>query len=111
MTVALATFLLAFAAFASIAAAMERHIDDLQWTTVERAARWRVAGWALLAVSLLPCLAHWNPSVAFTAWCGLLTFAALAWGLLLTYSAVQRLRHVVPAAGLLGMLLATAAVF
>jgi len=105
MTTALATLLLAFTAFATIAAAMDRHIDDLQWTTAERATRWRVGGWALLAVSLLPCLAHWNPSVALAAWCGLLTFAALAWGLLLTYSAPQRLRHVVPAAGALGVLL------
>jgi len=111
MTTALATLLLAFTAFATIAAAMDRHIDDLQWTTAECATRWRVGGWALLAVSLLPCLAHWNPSVALTAWCGLLTFAALAWGLLLTYSAPQHLRHVVPAVGGLGVLLAGAAVF
>jgi len=111
MMTALATLLLAFTAFTVIAAAMDRHIDDLQFTSAERAKVWRAGGWGLLAVSLLPCWLHWNPSVALAAWTGLLTFAALALGLLLTYTPPLVLQRAAPATGALGALLAGVAVF
>ncbi|MBN9324326.1 MAG: DUF3325 family protein, partial [Delftia acidovorans] len=63
---------------------------------------WRLAGYALLALSLAPCLLRWNASVALAAWLGLLTFAALALGLLLTYAPkfARRVAIVAAAAGL-----------
>jgi hypothetical protein len=48
---------------------------------------------------------RWNASVAVTAWLGLLTFAALALGLLLTY-APHAARRAAPAAGAAGLLAA-----
>ena len=101
---ALSTLLLAFAAFAAIAASMERHADDLL-PKPGRPMAWRVGGYTLLAASLLPCLARWNTSVALAAWLGLLTFAALALGLLFTY-APQAARRLAPAAGVAGALAA-----
>ena len=101
---------LAFAAFTAIAASMERHADDLL-PRPRHALAWRVGGYALLAASLLPCLARWNASVAIAAWLGLLTFAALALGLLLTYAplAARRLAPVAAAAGLLAAAVPNAA--
>ncbi|WP_406626200.1 DUF3325 family protein [Acidovorax sp. SDU_ACID1] len=96
---------LAFAAFTAIAASMERHGDDLRLAPQGRALAWRAGGYGLLAASLLPCLVHWNASVAVTAWLGLLTFAALALGLLLTY-APHAARRAAPAAGAAGLLAA-----
>src|SRR5256885_8125625 len=67
---------------------MDRHQDQLgtEGLAPARLKAWRLAGYALLALSLAPCLLRWNASVALAAWLGLLTFAALALGLLLTYA-------------------------
>jgi len=112
MITALATLLLAFTAFTVIASAMDRHVDDLKFVAApEHAKKWLAGGWLLLAVSLLPCLLRWNPSVALAAWFGLLTFAALSLGLLLTYIQPLALRRIAPAAGAVGTLLAGVAVF
>ena len=102
---ALAAALLAFAAFTVIAACMERHQDQLgtQQLLPARLLAWRWAGFALLVVSLAPCLGRWGPSVAVTAWLGLLTLAAMALGLLLTY-APQWGRRVAPVAAAAGLL-------
>src|SRR2546427_8316576 len=66
--------------FAVIAASMDRHQDQLgtEGLAPARLKAWRLAGYALLALSLAPCLLRWNASVALAAWLGLLTFAALA---------------------------------
>ena len=102
---ALAAILLAFAAFTVIAASMDRHTGQLGTEQLQparqQACRW--AGFALLAVSLAPCLLRWGPSVAVAAWLGLLTFAAMALGLLLTY-APQWGRRVAPVAAAAGLL-------
>lgn len=101
----LATLCLAFAGFAVIAASMDRHQDQLgtEGLAPARLKAWRLAGHALLALSLAPCLLRWNASVAVAAWLGLLTFAALALGLLLTY-APQLARRVAAAAAAAGLL-------
>lgn len=100
----LAAFFLAFAGFAVVAASMDRHQDQLgtEGLTPARLKAWRLAGYALLALSLAPCLLRWNASVAVAAWLGLLTFAALALGLLLTYAPqfARRVAIVAAAAGL-----------
>jgi small-conductance mechanosensitive channel len=106
----LAAIFLAFAAFTAIAASMERHQDQLgteRWLPA-RLQGLRLGGYALLAVSLLPCLARWNASVGVAAWLGLLSFSAMGLGLLLTYAPQwgRRLAPVAAAAGLLAWALA-----
>jgi hypothetical protein len=54
---------------------------------------WRAAGVLLLLMSLAACLHAWGTSVAVAAWLGVLTFAALAVALVLTY-AENRLRAI-----------------
>ncbi len=70
----LGAFFLAFAGFAVIAASMDRHQDQLgtEGLAPARLKAWRLAGYALLALSLAPCLLRWNASVALAAWLGLL---------------------------------------
>jgi hypothetical protein len=101
---ALATLFLAFAAFTLIAASMDRHQDQLGTEHLQpaRLQAWRLGGYALLALSLAPCLVRWNASVAVAAWLGLLTFAAMALALLLTYAPqfARRVAAVAAAAGL-----------
>lgn len=107
---AFAAIFLAFAAFTVIAASMDRHQDQLgtEQLLPARLQAWRWAGFALLAVSLAPCLLRWGPSVAVAAWLGLLTFAALALALLLTYAPQwgRRAAPVAAAAGVLAWMLA-----
>lgn len=101
---AMATLLLAFAAFTLIAASMDRHQDQLGTEQLQpaRLRAWQLGGYALLAVSLAPCFVRWNASVAVAAWLGLLTFAAMALALLLTYAPhfARRAAGVAAAAGL-----------
>lgn len=82
------SLLLAFAAFCAMAASMERHQGQLHTEELPagRVTAWRLGGSLLLAGSLLPCLARWNTSVAISAWLGLLSLAAAALALLLTYA-------------------------
>ncbi len=107
---ALASILLAFAAFTVIAASMDRHQDQLGTDRLQpaRLMAWRWCGFALLAVSLAPCLLRWGPSVAVAAWLGLLTFAAMALALLLTYAPQwgRRMAPVAAAAAVLAWVLA-----
>ncbi len=79
---------LALAAFTALSLAMDRHQEQVLGRALARPAtlRWRVLGWALLVVSLLPCLALGSTSLAITVWAGTLSFAALALGLLLSYA-------------------------
>lgn len=78
----------AFAGFAALAACMDRHRDPFgtQTLTSGQIRLFRAAGFVLLGSSLQICLAHGSTSVALSAWVGLLAFAALALGLLLTYA-------------------------
>ena len=78
----------AFAGFAAIAASMTRHSDAFgtQAFTPRRLQLCRAVGFVLLGVALQMCQAHGSTSVAIAAWAGLLAFASLALGLLLTYA-------------------------
>ncbi|MEF9964975.1 MAG: DUF3325 domain-containing protein [Comamonas sp.] len=102
---AIASLLWAFAGFAALAAAMDRHEDQLGTATLAATQRhlWQVAGTGLLLVSLVFCLQRWHTSVGIAAWLGLLTLAALAWGLVLTYIP-QRARKLALGAAGLGLL-------
>jgi len=87
MTIAL-VWLLLFMGFVAIAAAMERHQDELgtQDLSAAHVRGWRLAGWLLLALALMLCLQRWQTSIALAAWTGLLPLAGLALGLLFTYA-------------------------
>ncbi|WP_159915431.1 DUF3325 domain-containing protein [Pantoea sp. 18069] len=80
---------LAFPAFAALSLAMERHQDQVFGRALASRPTWawRLAGIALLVLSLVVCAASaWSWSVAISAWLGLLTLAALLTGLVLTYT-------------------------
>lgn len=102
--IAIASLLWAFAGFAALAAAMDRHEEQLGTVALAPAQRhlWQAGGAALLLVSLLCCLQRWNASVGFASWLGLLTLAAVAWGLVLTYLP-ERARPLALGAALLGL--------
>jgi len=87
MTVILSLVLICVA-FVALAATMAKHQDQLgsKTFTARQLQGWQMAGWALLALSVWPCLLRWNASIALAAWFGLLTLAALALGLMFTYT-------------------------
>ena len=98
---------LAFAAFAVVAVSMDRHQVDLlsagHAALMPRAALgWRAGGFALLALSLWPCLLRWSPTIAVTAWLGLLSFGGLALAALLSYWP-RAVSWLAPAAAALGL--------
>lgn len=80
-------FALAFAGFASIAMGMERHSRQVFGHVPETAPRrlLMLAGWALLALSLVPALAVRGPSIGSVLWLGWLTVAGFIVGLMLSY--------------------------
>jgi len=87
MTV-IASFLMMFVAFVALASTMAKHQDQLgsKQFSAQQIQLWQIAGWGLLGLSLWPCLLRWNTSIALAAWFGLLTLAALALGLMFTYT-------------------------
>jgi len=87
VTVVLAIYVLAFAAFTVIAATMGRHQEDLGTASFSprQLLRWRLAGYLLLAVSFYPSQARWNLSVAIAAWFALIGFTGITFGLTQTY--------------------------
>lgn len=86
MTILAAT--LAYAGFAALCLAMERHHGEVFGTRripPRRRIALRVVGWLLLAASLPACVAGWGWAFGTVAWCGVLTAAALLVVLLLPY--------------------------
>ena len=81
--------LLALPGFFALSQAMERHHEQVAGVAATPAAAWcwRGAGAVLLLLALVVCLQGWGTSVAVAAWLGVLTLAALAVALLLTYAA------------------------
>ena len=80
---------LALPAFAALSLAMERHQEQVFSRTLAAKAKlgWRLAGIALLGLSLASCLASdWSGAVAATAWFGVLTVGAILTGWLLSYA-------------------------
>ncbi|MFT3721491.1 DUF3325 domain-containing protein [Pseudorhodoferax sp.] len=97
--------------FAALSLAMERHQLQVFDRPLGRGAAWaaRLAGIALLLVALAWCATAWHGAVAAVAWLGVLSFAALPVGLLLTYRPrrLPLLAAVVLAAGVLAALFLT----
>lgn len=94
---------LALPAFAALSQAMERHHAQVVGVALSARAAWswRAAGVLLLVLSLAVCLHTWGTSVALAAWLGVLTLAAVAVALVLTYWP-QRLRALAGLCVLLG---------
>jgi len=106
MMMTIISFVLMFVAFVALAATMAKHQDQLggKQFTARQVHCWQLAGWGLLALSLWPCLLRWNTSIALAAWFGLLTLAALALGLMFTYTPkiIQYLKTAITAISALG---------
>lgn len=66
---------------------MPRHCRQVWGSAPARrgALTWRIQGWVLLVVALVPCIVLEGPSVGIVAWTGVLTVAALVVTMLLTY--------------------------
>ncbi|MDO4705285.1 MAG: DUF3325 family protein [Comamonadaceae bacterium] len=98
---------LSFTGCVLLASAMERHRDDFApspW--LGGPGRRTGQGAAGLALAGLLCLSYWPPALAVLIGLGLMTFAALALGLLLTYAPRQANRFLLwgIAASVLGAL-------
>jgi hypothetical protein len=91
MTTACAAWLgvaLAYAGMAALSLAMDRHCEQLtglREVPVRLRMSLRLAGTALLAAALVPCVMAWGASVGTVAWLGLLSAGALPVALLLPY--------------------------
>ena len=92
----LAASLLAFAGFVSLALSMPRHRAQVFGAGSTPLVPWLRIGWLLLALSFAPCLAIAAFSLALVRWVMVLSFAALAVVLLMSYRPVL-LRYAVPA--------------
>lgn len=89
----LGSFALAHAGMVGLALAMDRHRRQLRpVTTAAATLRWRIAGGALLALSLRLSMQTWGASAGLVAWFGVAAAAALALILLLTQAPVTAWR-------------------
>lgn len=98
---------LAYAGFAALCLAMERHHREVfgsRRIPPRRRLALRLAGWVLLAASFPACVAGWGWAFGPVAWCGVLTAAALPVVLLLPYRprAVAMLAPALPILGVIG---------
>lgn len=75
-----AALLLIVAAMGCLALGMERHFVQVRrrQPLARQLGRWRMAGAALLVLSLTPCLAGWGASIGVVLWLGLLAAGVLS---------------------------------
>lgn len=87
MMLLLLSLVTAFAGFLCIAASMGRHRDQMagRRTGSQPSLAARLAGSALLAVSLALSIAAGGLGIGLTLWTGLLTIAGVGLALILTY--------------------------
>jgi hypothetical protein len=85
---AIAAFALCYAGLSSLCLAMNRHHQQVlkHAPSKRRTGGLRLAGWALLVLSLIGCMAGWGASVGAVVWFGVLAAAALAIVVLLPYA-------------------------
>nr|WP_315244793.1 efflux RND transporter periplasmic adaptor subunit [uncultured Albidiferax sp.] len=85
---AVAAVLLAYAGFAGLCLAMDRHHAQVWGRDASPRARrgLRGAGWLLLTLALWPCVVAWGATVGVVVWLGFLTAGALLLVGLLPYA-------------------------
>lgn len=86
-TACLLAFGLAYAGMAGLCLAMDRHHAQVWQRDAPPVLRrmLQTAGWALVALAVVPCLQAWGGSVGTVLWLGWLSAGALALVLLLSY--------------------------
>lgn len=83
------SLVLCYLAFLALALAMPRHHEQLRGRKPGRGVVWllRITGAVLLGLSAWPALIWWgNPAVAVSSWLGILSVAAFAVAMMLTYA-------------------------
>ena len=107
---AFGSVVLAQAGMTGLALAMERHHRQLRPAAARpgrlASAAWRLAGWALLALSLWLSLHAWGASIGAVAWLGVLSAVTPALILMLPYTPAlaRRIGWLTGIAGLLAVL-------
>lgn len=102
---ALAALALAFAAFACLALAMDRHQEQAtgrEATTPGLRRGLRLSAALLALAAMAACLQAWGVAVAVLVWLGMLSCGAILTTLTLSY-APRRLRMLATASALLGL--------
>jgi len=81
------SMILSFAGFFALAFSMDRHYQQLKSEPLNLKSRimFRAAGWVLLAVSILPCTAHWDTAIGLSVWFGVLSVSGSLLVMLLSY--------------------------
>jgi hypothetical protein len=105
----LASLALCYAGLGGVCLSMQRHHHQV-WRRESTAARsrvLRVAGWMLLALSLVACMRASSPAIGMVLWFGLLSAAAVTMTMLLPYAPLAVARVALAAAPIgLAMLIA-----
>lgn len=90
--ITIGALLLAVAGFALLALSLAKHHRDLLGKIPSRTAErsLRAGGWLLLGASLLACISAAGVSIGLVLWTAVLTVAAIAVALLITYQDLWR---------------------
>lgn len=94
--------LISYAAFASLALAMKKHVGNLAWDALPSRRALRVLGWMLLALSAAAAVSRLGPALGVTSWIGQMCLAAPLLVLLLSWR--PRLAVILAGAALIGAL-------
>ncbi len=85
---ALAAFSFAYAGMTGLSLAMSRHHEQVTGRRTLSAGRryfFRVLGWLLLILAIVPCIQAWGAAVGVVVWFGFLTAGGLLIVLMLPY--------------------------
>ncbi|QAR33460.1 DUF3325 domain-containing protein [Geovibrio thiophilus] len=87
------SMILSFSGLAALALSLDRHWQ--QFRAGIPAAKdkiiLRTAGWLLLAVSLVPCAAHWGTAIGLSAWFGAASVSGSVLVMLLSYAPAKKI--------------------
>ena len=89
----LAAFLTCLAGFAALALSQPKHARDVlgHRNTANKRHLCRIAGWALLALSVVLSLFAWDGTTGWVAWFGLASAAIFIVALMITYAPPGRM--------------------
>lgn len=94
--------LISYAAFASLALAMEKHAGGLAWSALPSQHVLRGLGWTLLALSAMAAMTRLGAALGLTTWIGQMCVAAPLLVLLLSWR--PRLAVILAGVALVGAL-------